>query len=301
MLIAALLLAAAVQNPDPLAETIAQLKQRARPDDQAFIGRAEDALQHGYRMLALQRVAAILPIVEGTTYAAAHAKGDLDAEWKRNAKIRTLAVPKDLQTAAVRALTEVATLEARGYYDASLDYARATSNDEGFFYLGRALGQKTFIDLARKLSDRSDLPAPPLRSIANELDTLQKELLAAYRPPASIDRHGDFIGASAMIKEARELDQAGLRYGAMVRYLEAARRVGLITTTPAAAEAPALPAGVDHSIGQIYVDAAKSDPSTASVLANFVIPRYLAALEPASVPRASNAKHTITLVRWPYT
>jgi hypothetical protein len=299
--VAALLLVGASQNPDPIADTIAQLKTRARPDDQPLIARAEDALQKGYRMLALQRLAVVVPVVEGTTYAAANAKADLDSEWKRNAKIRTLAAPRDLHPAAVRALAEVASLEARCYYDASLDYAKATSPAEGFFYIGRALGQKTFIDLAKRVSQNEPLAPPPIRSIASELDALNRELLVAYKPPASIDRHSDFIGASAMVKEARELDQAGLRYGALIRYLEAARRVALITMTPGPAAVPQLPAGVDHSIGQVYVEAAKADPANANILANFVIPRYLAALQPAAAARANTAKHTITLVRWPYT
>jgi hypothetical protein len=300
-LLAALLLLGATANSDPIAETIAQLKTRARPDDQALVTRADDALQKGYRLLALQRLAVLVPVVEGTSYAAAHAKADLEAEWKRSGKIRALAVPADLRPAAVRALAEVASLEARGFYDASLEYARATQPSEGFFYLGRALGQRAFLDLARRVAQNDGLPAPPIRAIAKELDALNRELLAAYKPPASIDRHSDFIGASAMIKEARELDQAGLRYGAMVRYLEAARRVAMITMTPGPAEAPVLPAGADHSIAQIYVEAAKADPANANILTNFVIPHYLAALQPAEASRVKPAKHTITLVRWPYT
>jgi hypothetical protein len=299
--IAAFFLLAAAPASDPIADAIARLKARARPDDMAGITRAEDALQKGYRMLALQRVAATLPVVEAITYAAAHAKDDLDAEWKRNAKIRSLAAPRNLQPAAVGALAEVAGVEARGYYDASLDYAKATSDAEGFFYLGRALGQKTFIDLARQVSQASKQPAPPLRSIAGDLDSLQRELLAAYKPPASIDRHGEFIGASAMIKEARELDAAGLRYGAMIRYLEAARRTALITTTPKAVEVPALPGDMDHSIAQIFVDSAKADPANASIIVSSVLPRYFAAIKPAAEVAHAAAKHTITLVRWPYT
>jgi predicted Zn-dependent protease len=108
---------------------------------------------------------------------------------------------------------------------------------------------------------------PSLRSLEGELDALQGELLAAYRPPASIDRHREFIVASAAIKEARELEAAGLRHGALYRYLEAVLRVDLArapATTPDA-EALAsrlrewnsrLSAGpVDQSLGRLYLEA----------------------------------------------
>ena len=68
---------------------------------------------------------------------------------------------------------------------------------------------------------------------------------------------------------------------------------------------------VDHSIGDLYLESARSDqsiakagevPPNAVAIATDVLPRYFAALEPAPrvaarpVPRA-----TVTLVRWPYT
>ena len=45
--------------------------------------------------------------------------------------------------------------------------------------------------------------------ISDTPPSIEDELLAAYRPPTSIDSHPIFIRASALLKEARELDAAG--------------------------------------------------------------------------------------------
>src|SRR5690349_18598874 len=75
--------------------------------------------------------------------------------------------------------------------------------------------------------------APAVRSIRVEIDALQAELLTAYRPPASIDRHPEFIAASANLKEARELDGASRYYAALLRYLQAASRIARLRPVPA--------------------------------------------------------------------
>ena len=81
----------------------------------------------------------------------------------------------------------------------------------------RRSAQREFVALCRDaLGAACPRPAPPLRSLRAELDALEGELLAAYRPPASIDRHSRVHRARApRLKEARELDAAGLRYGAL--------------------------------------------------------------------------------------
>jgi hypothetical protein len=160
-----------------------------------------------------------------------------------------------------------------------------------------------------------------VRAIPQELDALEKELLAAYRPPASIDKHREFIVASATLKEARELDTAGLRHGALLRYLQAALRVAplraasapldpvLVARQLTTAEERLSATGVDHTIGQLFVEMARADvaaagpnPATASTIVTDVLPRYLAALEPAPAgPPPEAPRVTVTLVRWPYT
>jgi hypothetical protein len=129
-----------------------------------------------------------------------------------------------VQPAALRALGEAALPQLRVYYDASLEYGRNTMPDSGLFYLGSAQAQRDFVAFARTLAERSSARAPAVRALEPELDALDKEMLAAYRPPLSIDKHPQFITASSLLKEARELDAARLRYGALLRYLQAAYR-----------------------------------------------------------------------------
>jgi hypothetical protein len=317
----------------PSDENSKSVKQSVEP----ALARVEAALRDGRRYLALERLAATRPNVAGLAYVAAlpaNASSDaakLEFEWKRlgAALSKELAGPsastlQGVQPAAVRAEGEAALPQVRNYYESSLQYAQATSSWEGFFYLGVAAGQRDFVDFCRRLSAPTKLAPPPVRSIATELDALEADLLRAYRPPASIDRHAEFIGASAALKEARELDAAGLRYGALLRYLQAAMRLGPLRAGAPKPDVAALRAqlepfesrltqgGVDHSIGRIYLESAQAhlvddgspgvNPSLAEAIVHEVLPRYFAALAPAApMPARPAPSITVTLVRWPYT
>jgi len=166
--------------------------------------------------------------------------------------------------------------------------------------------------------------APPLRSIHPELEALENDMVAVYRPPLSIDHHGEFIAASSSLKEARELDAAGLYHGALLRYLQAEQLFAPLRPSnppPLAAEAltrkleehaDRLKAGgIDHSLGEMFLELAEAEvanapqgtsPAGASLLATDVLPRYFAALAPApqETPRPA-PQLAVTLVRWPYT
>ena len=298
--------------------------------------KTEQALREGRRLLALQRLASWRPqltayqYVEGLS-AERKETAAFEAAWTREgptlgkeAPERAAAQVATLRPAAVRALAEAAQPQIRGYYEASLEYGRNTMPESGVFYIGSARGQRDFIELCATLREPADRPAPALRSISGEIDALEKEILAAYRPPASIDRHSEFIGVSATLNEARELDEAGLRFGALLRYLQAALRFAALRPAPAAAPSAAdldqkltgldgrLRAGAsDDTIGRIFLQSAQSEVAAASsggnlasaaAIANDVLPRYFATLEPArpAAPAPAPAV-TVTLVRWPYT
>lgn len=226
--------------------------------------------------------------------------------------------------AAVRAVGESALPQIRAYYEAALDYSRATMPASGLYYVGLAQAEKDLIAFCRTLSTRPPAPAPALRSVAPELDALETDLLALYRPPASIDRHSDFIAASATLKEARDLDQAGLRYGALLRLMLASQRVAALKPADSgSSDVPGMLAvldrrvrsgAVDHSIAQIFVEAAQADldgtaapapgqarGDAAAAIVREVLPRYFAALEPAAARPRTDPLVTVTLVRWPYT
>ncbi len=145
----------------------------------------------------------------------------------------------------------------------------------------------------------------------------------AYRPPASIDRHAEFIGLGSALNEARELSVLGLRHGALLRYLQAVQRFAPLKSGDSPLDARAAAdrleawkarlavSGADHSIGELFLEAAEAELAgaaaggplpVASAVVTEVLPRYLEALEP-SAPRKPlpPAEVTVTLVRWPYT
>ena len=312
-------------------ELLASLKTDIEPG----MAGTEKALREGLTLLAFHRLAA----VQGQLAAAAylvdrsatqrHDPAEFEKEWSRmGSELRTdLGAPSPaaldgVRPAAVRAAGEAAMFKVRVLYESSLEYGRNTMPEAGLYYIGAALAQEQFAALCRSLSAPTRPGEIRPRSLQGELEALQGELLLAYRPPASIDRHRQFIAANAAIKEARELDTAGLRYGALYRYLEAVLRVSLARTTapPPQAETlrgllrdfePRLSAsGLDHSIGRVYFESAQAnldaafggDPAVTSAIVSFVLPRYLAALEPEPPrPAPPKAAVTVTLVRWPYT
>lgn len=300
-----------------------------RKENQPVLARAEEDLRAGRRQLALQRLVnvrenlALADFQKGIPAAQTKDMASFEAEWTRQGSTlreepgasasRFEGVP-----AVARGLGEAALLESRGYYDASLSYGRATTAEAGFYYLGAARAQREVADFLQTLAASSPRPAPPVRELGPELDALETEMLAVYRPPVSIDRHGEFIVASSSLKEAREMDAAGLRYGALLRYLQAAQQFAPLRQNAPALEAGAvtgrlremetrLSAGeVDHSLGQLFLELAQAEVpgsgSTAAIIAGDVLPRYFAALEPARPGAPQPASQvTVTLVRWPYT
>jgi hypothetical protein len=302
------------------------------------LAKAQEAIHDGRWYLALQRLAPARANLAAQTYMdriPAKERADMaafEADWRRTGT----ALAADLKTpaagalggvtpAAVRAVGEAALPQVRTFYDASLDYGRNTMADAGFFYLASARAQRDFVEFCRSLSHPAPggRRAPALRSIAGEIDALEGDLLSLYRPPASIDRHREFITASATLKESRELDEWGLRYGALLRYLQAAQRIALLRPQAPSLEGDALAArlaelekrldadGRDDSIGRIFLESAQGDvahpepgkkPEMAAASAEDVLPRYFAALGPSRPrPARAPAQVTVTLVRWPYT
>lgn len=324
---------AASEPKDPLAARIERCAaQECRP--------AAEALRDGRRLLAAQRLAAVWTDVAGQDYLRerpAVQRNDpaaFEAEWARMGQVLrddlgplSPTAYEDVRPALVRALGEAALAQVKVYYEASLDYGQNTQPQSGLFYLGAAQAQHEFGAFLRTLSEPAARRAPPLRAIGAELDALEAELLAAYRPPASIDSHEDFITISSTVKEARELDAAGLRYGALLRYLQAARFLELLTGPQALPENPEnnaetlstrlrgfeerLAGDVDHSIGRMFLEAAQASiaqtapgarPVSAEAVAGDVLPRYFAAIGPAPpAPPKAAPQVTVTLVRWPYT
>jgi hypothetical protein len=330
---------------DPLAAEIARLRAAIAADTSSHplaaqiraaaapaLDEADAAMRHGRRLHALQRLGGARNLYEGLVWTlarpeAATAEG-FEAAWRAEgaAVARDAAAARALsrlRPAAVRAMAEAALPQAKVYYHASLEYGRNTMPEYGLYYLGAAQAQRDFAAWSGTLAEAVTGAPPPTRALAAEIAELERDLLAGYRPPASIDRHPEFIAASALLKEARELDEAGLRYGALHRYLQAALRSAPLRDTtafPFGAELAARldaharrlgDARTDHSLGRLLLETAHTDvaaagdtapPRLAAAVAADVLPRYFAALGPAP-PRAATpaAAVTVTLVRWPYT
>ena len=301
----------------------------------AGMARIEQAMKEGRRSLALLRMSSVANDVAALRYlkerpAAERAEvGAFEKEWQRlggvlapsQGPISPLAFA-DIHPAVVRAIGEASLPQVGVFYHASVEYGRSTTPDSGLYYLGAAQGQREFGSFLRTLAIPAPAAAPPVRGLAGELEDLQDALLAAYRPPASVDRHREFIVANSTLKEARELQAAGLRHGALLRYLQAAVRIAPLRPGAAAPDATVADklraletrlaqAGVDHSLGFLLLEWARADlaehatdgnAAIAAAVAADALPRYFAALEPESPrPAPPPPRVTVTLVRWPYT
>jgi hypothetical protein len=317
-----------LQNNTRTDENWTQIKQSTQP----LVNRAREALGEGRRLLALHRLAAARGNLAAAAYVGerpADKKNDsdfLDAEWKRvgtRLKADLVSIPPISTTSSPRRSGPWPSRasQVRAFYEASLEYGRSTEPQFGLFYLGQAQAQRDFVSFSRKLTEPSPRRAPPLRSIAGELDTLEGEILDAYRPPASIDKHGDFISASALLKEARELNTACFWRGALLRYLQAVQRLAPLRPGAAPLEGEALASRLkafesrlsasefDESIGRLFLEAGQAAAAAPGAgvppawpVATDVLPRYFAALEPARpAPPGQAPRATVTLVRWPYT
>jgi hypothetical protein len=342
--------AAAPRAPDPLAaevarwETFLRVHVAAGPTDTLWpdikqgsepaLQRTQQALRDRRRLLALLRLSVAREGLAAAAYMSQRAPAErtdtarFEAEWARMGAVlrRDLAPPAaaafdGLRPALVRALAEAALPQVKVYYEASLDYGRSTTPESGLYYLGSAQAAREFVAFLRTLPAGAGR-APALRGLGAELEALEGEMLSVYRPPLSIDRHREFIGAHSALKEARELDALGLHHGALLRYLQAALRFAPLRTP-----APAVPADLrarldrlaaplergraDHTIARLFLEVAAADlaehaqdgaAANAAAVAAEVLPRYLAALEPFRPPALRpQPQVTITLVRWPYT
>jgi hypothetical protein len=163
-------------------ETWKQLKEGVEP----LMGGAQSALADGRRLLALQRLLtaraglASAAYMQATPAAQVKDVAAFEAEWARMGDV--------LRDG--RAAPRASALDAVRQY--------------GLFYLGSARAAVEASELCRSLSQPAGDPPPPVRSLRGEIETLEGELLAAYRPPLSVDRHPDFIAASSLLKEARD-------------------------------------------------------------------------------------------------
>jgi hypothetical protein len=310
------------------------LWDQVKPGAEGALRQALLAVETGRRAFALERLAAARALLAAAAYVAerpAEVRGSVasfEAEWTRmGTSLGAALTPpapdllRMLPSSAARALTEVASHQVKVNYDASLIYGRATDADSGLYYLGAAQAQQQFVAFARELPRGA--ARATLRSLEADAHALERTLLSLYQPPASIERHAEFIAASAALKEARELTDAGLHYGALLKFLQATQRTAQLQTTavPRIGELRARLSGVerelsavagDHSLARVFLDRVameleKPSPEAPGLAASAailesVVPAYRAALAPsAPMTPAPEALVTVRLVRWPFT
>lgn len=322
-----------VHSTAPADDDVRDIRASSAP----LLAEAERALAEGKRWLALSRLERVWTDLEAAEYSSAipgdlrHQMSELEREWQRLApELGTHRTPGprpafELLPAAARALAEAALAQMPVYYEASLDYGRNTAPEYGLFYLGAARAQRDFIALVASLPRRPKAwPALSPRGVAGEIAAVRDELLAAYRPPLSIERHAVFIRISALLKEADELGAAGARYGAVLRLLDAKARVARLlhpgrtmSRDQAAARAATYEAllgssPLDTTLQRLFLEtalfsAANPDPAAgggeiAAAIFEDVLPYFPVVLgPPPPEPPQRLAEATVTLVRWPYT
>ena len=297
---------------------------------------SEKAIADGKRWFALARLSFLWTSVEAADYRAgypAELRSQISALEKEFAafeptlaEMRGAGRPSFAEAPAIaRAVGEVALSELDVYYASSIDYGKATAAEFGLYYIGAAKAQVELARFAASLREPG-ATARPLepRSAAREITAAEDELLAAYVPPASVDQHGVFIRISSLLKQARELDDAGQRYGALYKLLDAKMRIARLVhperkmdsaeaNRRAWALSPTLAAtGADSSILDTFVqialvqvadpDPQMLGPETAAAVFDEVVPLYFTILGPAPpAPPEQVAETTVTLIRWPYT
>ncbi len=315
---------------DCMREDFQQVRQAGEP----VAAIAARSLAGGRRLAALYRLASLQDLVGGMEYELAHLGEDaldlakVEATWQQEQKaLGDSLMPIDAQAfaqvrpLAVRAIAEAAAGQVRGYFEASLDYARATIPETGLYYIGAARAERDLAALARRLHEVTHGEPPTLRRIAGDIDDLERELLAAYLPPASLARNREFISAHSALQDARTFDAAGLRAAALLRYLQGAVRAAALLQDKGEGDRAALQRrlaalreqatvdDVDHSIALMLLEVAEVElemakdgaPTPAAVGVAWALPRYFAALQPSADHAQPRAELTVTLVRWPFT
>ena len=307
-----------------LSRVRAQIKSAVPADQQASLvqrlDRAEAALKAGrtYQAVYLGEVA-----YEGAAAFAFAASSGVKSPEAFLKKWRELGPPKSHSgapgrvPAAIDAIAEAAEDRGPATYQASRPYAEDAAVGAGLYYLGESHAVMDFAAFARSGSWPAQGRRPAFRSIASELNTLDREMTTKYETMERAN-HPTYVRASAALKQARSLNDRAAFEGALFeyllsRYLFAALRGLPADATPERLDAAraSLPARDDHSIAELFIQFAEEGLSSdsadlrsgASAVIADVVPAYLAAVAPAQTSTTADATAavTITLVRWPFT
>ena len=232
----------------------------------------------------------------------------LEADWIAIGKAIARERPRfptgrsDKQSAFLRAVAEIAIGQIDENYAVAVSYGRESGLPAGAYYAGRAQGLMAFSIVASSFTSSETRKDRIPVSLEKPLLALDDAIVMAYAKPGSTAQHGNFITANSMLKLARELDQQGLRYGALLTLMRSAFALALATIAPPDPStgkniAMALDelekrfkdSAFDESIGDSYIEKArisleKADAGgetgdrerlRAHAIATVVLPRYM--------------------------
>jgi hypothetical protein len=273
---------------------------------------SEEALQSGYLYLALFRLESNWEAVMAFQYCNSKAEVEkkglaaFEREWRAAGKLvaekeKLLATNSSKPLpAAVRAIVESGSNQARPYYDSSKLYGISSTINSGLYYMGSAIAGLDFALFCQQLRFERSRPVLKLRSLEPEIKGLETATIEAFRSVGADTDQSPFYSTSSNLKAAEEMNRAGHFSGALLKYLEASLYFGFINPAPldvsrladlkqqseslgARLTAP----DVDHSIGLIYWEraqvalaraaaneAVELNLRRAAVLLEQVLPRY---------------------------
>lgn len=281
-------------------------------EQETFTGqfnRIERAAQAGHVFLSLfllQQPATALPAFEYQKAKAEVEKGGLEAleqEWRRlggelaEKGRRLTAAPAPQTPLAVKAIIERSLTQVQPNYQSGRLYGQQTKVEYGLFYLGRAKAQLEFALFCRSLDVKATGVAPLLRSLAPELEELEREVLQSYRRLGAADQQNTFIRINSSLKVAQDMEREKRFSGALLQYLEVCRALDAAVSPPAESlSADSLKSQIesfraqlsggkaDHSIGWLYWQMAQAamepgagganDQKQAAVILRQALPRY---------------------------
>lgn len=203
-----------------------------------------------------------------------------DSEWLRvgesfTQKSEKVAINDLKLPIAIKAIAEISLNQSKPYYHSSRLYSQNTSINSGLFYLGRAVSNLDYALFCQALKFDEPPPPPRISSLEPYIADLEEKVVEGYQKTGfgSAEKektYNRFIFANMTIKMVRELEKAGLIYGAFYEYLEAllhyeligassvgANQVNSLLEKSAKTRKRLSGREIDHSIGLIFWQMAK--------------------------------------------
>lgn len=276
-----------------VSEVPAVIPESSRAAVTTRLERARKALADRHTYLALYDLQVVFEAESG--YRLAATGGSVADHEAFTRKWTDIGAPPDPPAAKapvtfIEALAQSAEGRAPATYRASLPYAQDAGITAGLYYLGESHAMVRFAGLCRSTDARPVGRPPVLRSIEPALAAYEQQVVRAY-DAAPAAKRPQYAGVNVAIKLARTLDEQGRYEGALLQYLVSRLRHAVIVDRAAVSvdslrarvKNTSMPPGVDHSIGEFFLQLASAslegpDPSAshAAAILDDVLPAYFA-------------------------